>query len=61
MVEDEILRLKEVADYLQLIERTFYRLTRDGTLPGFKVGNAWRFRLRDFNTWIEAPEGYGPT
>ena len=53
MAEDEILTLKEVADYLKLTERTLYRLTQDGKLPGFKVGNSWRFRLRDIEAWIE--------
>jgi excisionase family DNA binding protein len=61
MVEDEILRLKEVADYLQLTEQTLYRLTHDGKLSGFKVGNARLFRLRDVEPWIEIPDGEGPT
>jgi excisionase family DNA binding protein len=54
MAEDEILTLKQVADYLKLTERTLYRLTQEGTLPGFKVGNSWRFRLRDVDAWSEA-------
>ena len=53
MDEDEILTLKEVADYLKLTERTLYRLTQEGDVPGFKVGNSWRFRLRDIDAWIE--------
>jgi excisionase family DNA binding protein len=54
MADDEILTLKQVADYLKLTERTLYRLTQEGKLPGFKVGNSWRFRLRDIDAWIEA-------
>lgn len=53
MAEDKILTLKEVADYLKLTERTIYRLSQDGKLPGFKVGSSWRFRLRDIDEWIE--------
>ena len=53
MVDDKILTLKEIADYLKLTERTLYRLTQGGKLPGFKVGNSWRFRLRDIDNWIE--------
>jgi excisionase family DNA binding protein len=53
MTEDRILALREVADYLKLTERTLYRLTQAGRLPGFKVGNSWRFRLRDLEEWIE--------
>jgi len=35
---DEILTLKEVAEYLNLAEKTAYRLADEGKLPGFKVG-----------------------
>jgi excisionase family DNA binding protein len=41
---DEILTLKEVAQYLKLAEQTAYRLVAEGKLPGFKVGGSWRFR-----------------
>lgn len=44
---DEILTLKEVAKYLKLAEKTAYRLTAEGRLPGFKVGGSWRFKQSD--------------
>jgi len=44
---DEILTLKEVAQYLKLAEKTAYRLVAEGKLPGFKVGGSWRFRKDD--------------
>lgn len=50
---DEILTLKEVADYLKLAEKTAYRLAADGKLPGFKVGGSWRFKREDVSSWIE--------
>lgn len=46
--------IREVAEYLKLTEKTAYRLAADGTIPGFKVGGAWRFRRGDIDTWIEA-------
>lgn len=49
---DEILTLKEVAEYLKLAEKTAYRLTAEGKLPGFKVGGSWRFRKEDIEIWI---------
>jgi excisionase family DNA binding protein len=54
MAEGEILTLRELADYLKLTERTLYELTQHGRLPVFKVGNSWRFRLRDIDAWIES-------
>ncbi|GLS26287.1 methylation-associated defense system helix-turn-helix domain-containing protein MAD1 [Marinibactrum halimedae] len=50
---DEILTLKEVADYLKLAEKTAYRLAAEGKLPGFKVGGGWRFKREDVLQWIE--------
>lgn len=50
---DQILTLKEVAAYLKLAEKTAYRLTSEGKLPGFKVGGSWRFKSDDLETWIE--------
>ena len=50
---DEILTLKEVAQYLKLAEKTAYRLAAEGKLPGFKVGGSWRFKKEDIEHWIE--------
>lgn len=50
---DEILTLKEVADYLKLAEKTAYRLAAEGKLPGFKIGGSWRFKAADIERWIE--------
>jgi excisionase family DNA binding protein len=49
---DEILTLKEVAEYLKLAEKTAYRLAAEGKLPGFKVGGSWRFKKEDIEAWI---------
>ena len=48
---DEIMTLKEVAEYLKVAEKTAYRLVAEGKLPGFKVGGAWRFRRVDLESW----------
>ena len=49
---DDILTLKEVANYLKLAEKTAYRLASEGRLPGFKVGGSWRFQSSDLEIWI---------
>ena len=51
-MNDQILTLKEVAEYLKLTEKTAYRLAAEGKLPGFKVGGSWRFRQSDIENWI---------
>lgn len=50
---DQILTLKEVAEYLKLAEKTAYKLVAEGKLPGFKVGGSWRFKEADIERWIE--------
>ena len=50
---DQILTLKEVAEYLKLAEKTAYKLAAAGKLPGFKVGGSWRFQNEDVQQWIE--------
>lgn len=50
---NEILTLKELAEYLKLTEKTAYRLAAEGKLPGFKVGGSWRFKLLDIEAWID--------
>ncbi len=52
-MNDEIMTLKEVAEYLKLAEKTAYRLAAEGKLPGFKVGGSWRFKGSDLQEWID--------
>ncbi|WP_233203967.1 helix-turn-helix domain-containing protein [Novosphingobium sp. HII-3] len=57
----EILTMREVADFLKINEKTAYKLTAAGKLPGFKVGGSWRFKRADIESWIEkrVNEGHG--
>jgi len=45
--------VREVAGYLNVNQKTVYRLAQRGELPGFKVAGAWRFRRDDLDRWIE--------
>jgi excisionase family DNA binding protein len=45
--------VREVAGYLNVDEKTAYRLAQRGELPGFKVAGTWRFKTRDIDDWIE--------
>ena len=39
-----IMTVEEVAELLKLSKITIYKLVKKGQLPGFRVGNSWRFR-----------------
>ena len=53
-MSDPILTIKDVADYLKVNERTIYRLAASAELPGFKVGNSWRFKQSELEQYIAA-------
>jgi excisionase family DNA binding protein len=46
--------VRDVAAYLNVNEKTVYRLAQRRELPGFKVAGAWRFRPEDIRRWVEA-------
>jgi excisionase family DNA binding protein len=46
--------VRDVADYLNVNEKTVYRLAQRRELPGFKVAGAWRFRPEDIEFWVES-------
>ncbi len=39
----EIMTPKEVANYLRMGVLTVYKHAKQGTIPGFRIGNSWRF------------------
>lgn len=55
---DQILTVKEVADYLKVNQRTVYRMASSKKIPAFKVGGSWRIKLEELERWItEQHEG----
>lgn len=52
LVSEEVLNIKQLAERLQLSERTVYRLANTGEIPGFRVGKAWRFPRTQVDEWM---------
>lgn len=44
--------LRDIADKLQVSERTLARWCLRGYLPGAKYGGQWRVRRADFEAWV---------
>jgi excisionase family DNA binding protein len=42
MIMDDILTVREVAEYLKLSRTTIWRWCNEGRLSAFKVGRGWR-------------------
>ena len=56
-MNNEIMTVKELAEYLKLAEKTVCKLAAEGKIPAFKVGKFWRFRKSDVDNWTEENQG----
>jgi excisionase family DNA binding protein len=54
---DEILDIKEAADYLHIKDRTLYSLVKQKRVPGIKVGGQWRFKRSRLEEMFEQRAG----
>jgi len=52
-MDKEVLTVKQVAEFLQMDERTIYKLAKQGDIQSFKVSNQWRFLRNDIESWVE--------
>ncbi len=50
----DIMTAKELGKYLKLSESTIYKLATDGELPGFKIGDSWRFDMEEITQMIKS-------
>ena len=53
----EIMTPKEVANYLKMSVLTVYKHAKQGTIPGFRIGNSWRFDKRKIDAALLGEEG----
>lgn len=53
MLNETLLNVKQVADFLQLKESTIYSWAQDAKIPAIKIGRTWRFRRSDLDQWLE--------
>lgn len=49
----EVLTTKQLAGYLQISERSVYRLLERGQIPAVKIGGQWRFRKSVVDEWLD--------
>jgi excisionase family DNA binding protein len=53
MADDKLLTPPQVAERLQVNERTVTQWLRKGHLRGFKIGKEWRVSMRDLEAFLE--------
>ena len=52
-MQDEIMKVADVAVYLKIHRNTVYRLAKGGDLPVFLVGSSLRFRRSEIDQVID--------
>ena len=50
-IVEPAMTVRDVAAFLNVDEKTIYRLAQKGDLPGFKVLGSWRFQRVDLENW----------
>ena len=51
-IVEPAMTVRDVAAFLNVDEKTIYRLAQKGDLPGIKVLGSWRFQRPDLEAWI---------
>ena len=51
---DEIMTVKEVAEYLRIHPSSMYKMLKKGEIPSFKVGTDHRFLRPAIEAWMKA-------
>ena len=50
----EVMGMREASTYLGVSRETLYKYLSDGRIPGFKLGNRWKFKKTVLDRWMEA-------
>ncbi len=50
---NNILTTQELSVYLKLNEKTILKMAQTGKIPGFKIGNQWRFYLSTVDEYLQ--------
>jgi excisionase family DNA binding protein len=56
---EKIMTAKELSQFLKLSESTIYKLASKGEIPGFKIGDSWRFELEEIQKMIKESKKRG--
>ena len=59
-MNEKLLTPEQVAERLQVTERTVYGWLRRGNLPALKLGRLWRIRPEDLEGFLESARTKAP-
>ncbi len=60
-MRDNLVTVREAANYLRISARTVYRLIESGQIGAVRIGKQWRIPASDLPGREQAPSGPQPT
>ena len=54
MVDNALMTLEELAEYLRVKKRTVYDWVKKGKIPAIKAVGQWRFKKETIDAWLES-------
>jgi PTS system nitrogen regulatory IIA component len=52
MPDDQLMSVKDLAEYLNINISTVYMWSQQGQIPAMKVGKMWRYRRSEIEDWL---------
>ena len=49
----EVMDIRQASAYLGVSADSLYRYASEGTIPGFRLGNRWRFKKSRLDQWMD--------
>ena len=53
----EVMDIRQASSYLGISADSLYRYASEGTIPGFRLGNRWRFKKSRLDSWMDEQSG----
>ena len=53
MADEQLMSVKDVAEYLKVDMSTVYLWSQRGQMPAMKVGRMWRYRRAEIDAWLD--------
>ena len=55
-MNNSLMTIKDIAEYLQVKERTIYSWINKGIIPHYKIESTIRFKENEINEWLSSKE-----
>jgi PTS system nitrogen regulatory IIA component len=53
MTDDQLMNVRDLAQYLQVDMSSVYLWSQRGQIPAMKVGRMWRYRRSEIDAWLD--------